>query len=262
LGTADLTDATACRAMRPTAGALGPWRHNDRARHSDDMAPRFEWSSLGVVWGMALIAVGLTAWQVRVDQSVFARFFGPLDPTTTMIGAVVVGAFAMGHLQRTSTFAVIGPGTSRAGFAVVAISVPLLAAAAIAADTILRFPVDMNVALPDALRFYPAIAVFVESAFHVIPLTALVAVLGAPRAIDWTFWRIAVPVAAIEAVLQAAYATSFGTQAFSAVHLLVFGVVQVWIFWRFGFVWMLGFRLAYYLLWHIGWGVARLEVFF
>ena len=76
------------------------------------------------------------------------------------------------------------------------------------------------------------------------------------------FWRIAVPVALVEAALQAGYATSIGTSLFSSVHLVVFGVAQVWVFWRFGFVWMLGFRLAYYALWHIVWGAARLELLF
>jgi len=27
-------------------------------------------------------------------------------------------------------------------------------------------------------------------------------------------------------------------------------------------VWMLGFRLAYYFVWHVVWGVARLELLF
>ena len=62
--------------------------------------------------------------------------------------------------------------------------------------------------------------------------------------------------------MQAVYATSMGTSVFSAVHLMVFGVAQVWIFWRFGFMWMLGFRLVYYSLWHVAWGVARLELLF
>jgi hypothetical protein len=83
-----------------------------------------------------------------------------------------------------------------------------------------------------------------------------------PTGLDGSFWRIAVPVAAIEAVLQAVYATSIGTSIFSFVHLGVFGVLQVWVFWRFGFVWMLGFRLVYYALWHVAWGAARLEVLF
>ena len=133
---------------------------------------------------------------------------------------------------------------------------------AIAADLVLRFAEDTNVALPDALRFYPAIAVFVESALHIVPIAVLVSFFGMPTGLDATFWRIAIPVALVEAVLQAVYAPSIGTSVFSAVHLMVFGVAQVWMFWRFGFVWMLTFRLAYYSLWHLAWGAARLELLF
>ena len=80
-----------------------------------------------------------------------------------------------------------------------------------------------------------------------------------PTGFDASFWRIAIPVALIESIVQAVYATSISTSVYSAVHLMVFGVVQVWIFWRFGFMWMLGFRLAYHFLWHVAWGVARLK---
>lgn len=138
----------------------------------------------------------------------------------------------------------------------------MLATAAIGADILFRFAEDTNVPMPDALRFYPAIAVFVEVALHAVPIAVLVALLGTPAGLDATFWKIAVPVALIEAVFQAVYARSIGTSAFSAVHLMVFGVAQLWMFWRFGFVWMLGFRLSHYSLWHLAWGTARLELMF
>ncbi|MDH4119790.1 MAG: hypothetical protein OEW30_20595, partial [Acidimicrobiia bacterium] len=97
---------------------------------------------------------------------------------------------------------------------------------------------------------------------HAIPIAILVAIFGAPTQLNAKFWRIAITVALIEAVLQAVCATSIGTSAFSAIHLMIFGVAQVWMFWRFGFSSMLGFWLAYYCLWHVVWGVARLELLF
>ena len=102
-------------------------------------------------------------------------------------------------------------------------------------------------------------ALFVEMAMHAVPIALLVLILGIPTGIDATFWRIAIPVALIEAVVQALYATSIRTAVFSAVHLMVFGVAQVWMFWRYGFAWMLGVRLVYYTLWHVAWGAARLK---
>ena len=217
---------------------------------------------MGLFAVLSVGAVALTAWQTDVDRSVFERFFGAVNPTGVMIVAALVGGIAMASLQGNSDFAMIGPGASRDAVSITAWAVPVLAAAAIGADLVPRFPEDTNVAVPDALRFYPAIAVFVESTLHVVPIAVLVALLGAPTGLDVTFWRIAIPVALVEAVLQAAYATSIGTSIFSAVHLTVFGVVQVWMFWRFGFAWMLGFRLAYYALWHVVWGAVRLELLF
>jgi hypothetical protein len=193
---------------------------------------------------------------------VFEDFFGALNPVVVMVAAAVAGLIALVSLQGSSGFAIVGPGGGRDAASVIAWAVPMLALVAVAADLVLRFDEDANVAVPDALRFYPAIAVFVEFVLHGVPIAVLVALLGAPIRFDATFWRIAIPVSLIEAVLQAVYATSLGTSVFSAIHLMVFGVAQVWTFWRFGFISMLGFRLAYYALWHLVWGAARLELLF
>ena len=217
---------------------------------------------MGPFLATSVVAIAVTAWQVRLDRSVFEPFVGALSPVWVMTGAAAVGAVAMAYLQGVSDFEVLGPGGGRDAVLVIALAVPLLSAVAIGADLLLRFPEDTNVAMPDALRFYPSIAVFVEIAIHVVPIAVLVALLGMPTGLDSTFWRIAVPVALVEAVVQTVYATSIGTSVFSAVHLTVFGVAQVWVFWRFGFMWMLGFRLAYYSLWHLAWGAARLELLF
>jgi hypothetical protein len=217
---------------------------------------------MGPFLAASIAAIALTAWQVRVDRSVFEPYFGALPPTWVMTGVVAVGALAMAHLQAATDFEVLGPGAGRDAASVIAWAVPLLAATAIGADLLLGYPEDTNVAMPDALRFYPAIAVFVEIALHLLPIAVLVAMLGEPTGLDVTFLRIAIPVALVEAVVQAVYATSIGTSVFSAVHLMVFGVAQVWVFWRFGFMWMLGFRLAYYSLWHLAWGLVRLELLF
>ena len=170
---------------------------------------------------------------MQVDRSCSSAF-GGLDPMGVMTGVAVVGVFAMAYLQGTSSFAVLGPGAGGHAMSIIAWAVPLLAAAAIGSDLVFRYAEDVNVAMPDALRFYPAIAVFVEIALHVVPIAVLVATAGDADRVRRDLWRIAIPVALVEAVVQAAYATSVGTAVFSAVHLMVFGVAQVWIFWRFG----------------------------
>ena len=126
------------------------------------MTSRLDWTGIGLFLLISLGAVALTAWQVQVDRSVFERFLGALDAIGVMIGVAVVGVVAIAYLQGISDFAVLGPGGWRQAVAVLCVGVPLLAAAAIGADLVFRFPEDTNVAMPDALRFYPAIAVLVE----------------------------------------------------------------------------------------------------
>jgi hypothetical protein len=55
----------------------------------------------------------------------------------------------------------------------------LLAVPPIAIDTIVGFPHDINVALPVAILFYPAVGLVAEAAFHLVPLAALC--LALPR---------------------------------------------------------------------------------
>jgi len=229
------------------------------------MSARLGWlqgTEIALFVVISLGAVALTMWQTCIDRSVFERYFGALNPVGVITGASMVGVIAIVWLQQHSAFRMVGPGSASGAVTIIAWVVPVMVVVAIVADFVLRFAKDANVALPDALRFYPAIAVFVEIVLHAVPVAVLVAVLGSPAGLDATFWRIAVPVALLEAILQAAYATSIGTAVFSAAHLTVFGLVQVWLFWRFGFVWMLGFRLAYYSLWHVAWAAARLELLF
>jgi hypothetical protein len=226
------------------------------------MSSRLDWTGIGLYLLICIGAVALTAWQAQVDRTVFERFFGAMNPIVVLAGVAVVGAFAVAYLQGSSDFAVLGPGAWSDAVLIITWVVPLFAAAAIGADIVFRYAEDTNVAVPDALRFYPAIAVFVEIALHVVPITVLVAIFGTPTGFDATFWRLAIPVALIEAALQAAYATSIATSVFSAVHLVAFGVAQVWMFWRFGFAAMLGLRLVYYSVWHVAWGIARLKLLF
>ena len=135
---------------------------------------------MGPFLATVIVAVALTEWQVQVDRSVFERFFGALDPIGVMTGIAVVGVISMAYLQGTSDFAVLGPGAWRDVVSIIAWAVPLLEAAAIGVDLVLGYGEDTNVAMPDALRFYPAIAVFVEIAFHAVPIAVLVAILGMP----------------------------------------------------------------------------------
>ena len=50
--------------------------------------------------------------------------------------------------------------------------------AIIIADFFIRYPEDINVPVPEALLFYPAVGFVAEIAFHVLPLALLLFVLA------------------------------------------------------------------------------------
>jgi hypothetical protein len=47
-----------------------------------------------------------------------------------------------------------------------------------------------------------------------------------------------------------------------AIHLFVFTITQLIIFKNHDLLSMFGFRLAYYMIWHIVWGYLRLDLLF
>jgi hypothetical protein len=192
------------------------------------------------------------------ESGAFDRYFGPVPPWMAVAG---VSLLALPVLRYLSDRGWELWGGDRSEWLLIVAAALVLAAIAIGADLLLRFPEDVNVPSPASLAFYPTIAWVVEIVFHAVPLMALIAVFGSPDSTtEIRFWAIAAAVAAIEAGLQVAFATTPATAVFSGVHLLVIGLLQVFLFRRIGFFPMLGFRLAYYAVWHIAWGSARLQL--
>lgn len=179
----------------------------------------------------------------------------PLLPVT--IAAALVGLPISTLLERRG----LSPGEpvriTAEAVAVVMVLGGLLALPPIAIDIAIGFPRDMNMPLPDGLFFYPGIAIVAEAVFHLIPL-AILALLVPKR---WPVPWLILPVVFVEPVFQLMFVS--GSALMSA---LVFGNValvsaaQLWLFRRYGFVAMICLRLAFYLVWHILWGTARLSV--
>ncbi len=66
--------------------------------------------------------------------------------------------------------------------------------------------------------------------------------------------------AAVEPVAQAVLGS--GLLPFVVPHVFLIGVVEMLLLRRFGYLPMVAFRLLYYLVWHVLWGHARLELLF
>ena len=211
---------------------------------------------------MASLALAFMGYLSLQHPALLAPYFGDVEPLLVLTGLLVLGGLSLRYLSR---YGMIG--RSQLRLSDLAFSSALafpFALIVIGADHILRWPPDINVALPEAVPFYFAMAVVVEMAFHVIPFAALAVIHRHLKPLRPTATLLVV--ALIEPVFQISLALG-GDAApamigFLAAHLLIFNVTQLWLFRRFGFAAMLVFRLTYYAAWHIAWGHIRLDLFF
>jgi hypothetical protein len=197
----------------------------------------------------------------------FGRFFGSVEPALVVIAASVAGAVALGWLRSRFGFRVLlGRGTLR-GMAVAAGLATFFAAAVVVADTLLRYPEDMNVPLPQALAFYPTVGYVAELVFHVLPLAVTLLVLSPFRGrlgTDRLAWLAIGLVAALEPTFQVLFGEDrLSTIAvYTWVHVYMISLLQLAVFRRYDFVSMVTLRLVYYAYWHVAWGTLRLDVLF
>jgi hypothetical protein len=210
----------------------------------------------------AAATVATAALRVGGDDEL-ARFLGPLPPVLTVAATGAAGWGALRLLERRGFWRRACASRTLRGLAVASVATLPFVAAAIAVDAAAGFPEDTNVTWPAAWLLYPAIAVVAEVALHLLPLAGLAWLSGwrwQGRALDARSWALIVPVAALEPLAQVALGSA--QLAFVAPHVFLIGVVQLVLLRRYGYLPMIWFRLAYYLLWHLLWGAARLELLF
>lgn len=197
----------------------------------------------------------------------FQKYFAGIDPIAVIAIASVMGMAALWMLQLNYGFVILKRGKTIRGISLAAVLATALAAAIVIADFIFPYPQDINVPLPQALLFYPAIGFVVEIIFHLIPLALLLFILK-PLAIYIGKARVIWIGILLVAVIEPAFQVLFQERAFMLsdiytwVHIFVINLLQLYVFWRFDFVSMFVFRMSYYLYWHILWGTVRLDVLF
>jgi hypothetical protein len=175
---------------------------------------------------------------------------------------VAMGMPALARLEKAG-FEIRARNPARRGLLPAAAVAILLAALMIALDAVGRpFGDDINVLLPKALLFYPVMAFVAEIVFHAVPLSLLSGGVGL-RADDTSRWRLGLcfsVVALLEPTFQVVFVADLPAWMliYLPAHLLVFNVAQLWLYRRHDFLTMIGFRMIYYLAWHILWGYARL----
>lgn len=193
----------------------------------------------------------------------FERFLGPVRGPVVAATAGVAGLGALAFLERRGFWRCGSTASTVRGICVAGAATVPFAAVAIGVDIVIGFPSDTNVAWPEAWLLYPAIAALAEAAFHLLPLSGLVWLTGS-RFDDLRFnrraWVLVLAVAAVEPVAQAILRSAL--LPFVVPHVFLFGVAQLLLLRRFGYVPMVALRLFYYLVWHVLWGEARLGLLF
>ncbi len=221
--------------------------------------PREDRWLLGLGAAAAVCAAILSA----AGHPAFARFLGPLPPVPVTIAAALLALAVQRLLRRAGWLARPLRPVPLARLALVG---TCLAALTIATDIAAPYPAAINVALPGALLFYPAIGLVAEVAFHLLPLALVLVPAGALRLPRRpALIAAACLAAAVEPAFQIAAGWGGGPtwrDAVLAATLFALGLAQVAALLRHGFAAMLWLRLVYYLHWHILWGAARLELLF
>lgn len=207
------------------------------------------------------------------EQAELARYFGPIDPLIAVGTVGAAGLVALRSLRRHGWVGVDSETTARGRRARTVLGVAAgFGGAILVADSLLRFPRDLNVAWPNSLLFYPVMGFVAEGVFHLVPLAIIVGLrrrLGSEegRGARTTVLLPIGIVALVESIFQVAFGGGGGRHEpwltiYTGLHLFGFGAAQLAVLRRFGFGAMFLTRLAYYLVWHVGWGVARLRLLF
>lgn len=227
---------------------------------------RLDIAVITVFTACAIVAAVLLAGDPAVP---FARFFGPVPPVTATLIVVAVAAAAHIALRALDAFYLLRTGTLYRGFVVAVLAAPVLAVPTIIADLTWKFPPGINVAPPQAFLFYPLMGYVAETAFHLVPLSFVLLaarlVTGA-RPSNRIVWVAIAAAALVEPAFQASGAFGAGSvvalEIFMLMHLTLFSIVLLALYRRYGFVTAFAFRLVYYLVWHLLWGTARLQILF
>lgn len=205
----------------------------------------------------------MTSWNQTAD---FSPYFLDLPPALGASIACLAGVIALYRLQERHGLCVIRlPQRRQDWLTPIGLAVPFMITVTLA-DLLLGFPADINVGLPTALIFYPAMGFIAELALHVLPfalalevLKRLFAAWPSSRRVWVSIGFASLPEAAFQLIGSQSLEGDLPTLSlFVFVQLFVFGLVELQLFRRFDFIHMYSFRLAYYGYWHILWAYLRI----
>jgi hypothetical protein len=187
-------------------------------------------------WGIGGAAVAVSGLDHRAvpgqdpRPGFFQPYFGDIPPPAAVAVVAVVGLLSLGYLRSRGWFAIYRPSLQGVVVAVTVATLFGIAVVALELTHLIREPADMNVPLPYALLFYPAIGFVVEVLFKALPLALL---LGASDSLSrklnvfgWTASsRFVWPCIMLVALLEPIYQLNAERGPFSVAQALVAGHV-------------------------------------
>jgi len=222
-----------------------------------------------LIYAIIFIAVILCTVLVRTrNRNIFTTHLGTVNPLVSITIISMVGFVCFNILIKKDWFAVF-QAENRGGYGIAAILSIVFCFEAIVLDLVFRFPKDMNILFPNSILYYPIVGFVVNILFHVIIVTIVMGLLWliAPHVkVEKTIWIAILLTALVEPVYQ----MIFGVKAngwtwlvvLTGIHVMLINLAQLFLFRRYDFVSIYAMRLMFYLLWHIVWGMVRLNVLF
>ena len=224
---------------------------------------------VAVYVALSLAVIAGTGILCAHNKVIYQDFFGRINPLLVMVAVSILGFILLTYLLGRGWFAIFQIQNLQ-GLLLAAGLAALLALAMIAFDRWIVLPQDVNRPFPDfaALLSHHRLCgrnPLPRPAAHAAA-AALLSALFKNLTFEQMIWPCILFVALWEPIFQTRLSLSeaypWTAVIFIALHNFLFNFVQLALFKRYDFVTMYSFRLVYYLLWHIVWGVIRLRVLF
>ncbi|VVB97487.1 Uncharacterised protein [uncultured archaeon] len=219
--------------------------------------------------GLSIVVVGLTGIAYFSNNLIFQRFIGGINPLIASLFIIILGFIILSFLLSKGWFAIYKKGNLKGLFYSSGLAA-LFGLIIILVDFNTRlYPADMNILFPESLLFYPAIDLFAEILFQVLPLTLILIILTSlSKKINHNMiiWISIFAASLLEPIYQTIPLLSgqypLWFAGFTFIHVFLIILSQLTIFKRYDFITMYWFRLVYYIIWHIVWGHIRLGLLF
>lgn len=222
-----------------------------------------------LVFAILFIVVMLCTVLARIqNRNIFGPHLGSANPLVSIPIIAMIGFVCFSILIKQKWFPVFQT-VNLKGYRLAAILSIVFCFEAIVLDLVFCFPKEMNILFPNSILYYPVVGFVVNTLFHVIIVTivmGLLRLIASHMTLEKTIWIAILLTALVEPVYQMIFGAKVNGWTWlvvlTGIHVMLINLAQLFLFRRYDFVTMYAMRLMFYLLWHIVWGMVRLNVLF